>query len=46
MSSNISGEILFFNIFYEIVAFCTSIVAEDESGKEIWDIKCLSVQLL
>lgn len=27
------GEILFFNIFYEIVAFCTSIVAEDESGK-------------
>ncbi|XP_022795915.1 acid ceramidase-like [Stylophora pistillata] len=26
------GQMLFFNIFYEIMAFCTSIVAEDKSG--------------
>ena len=27
------GEIVLVNIFYEVNAFCTSIVAEDPSGK-------------
>uniref|UniRef100_A0A8C0J223 Acid ceramidase n=1 Tax=Chelonoidis abingdonii TaxID=106734 RepID=A0A8C0J223_CHEAB len=29
------GEIVLFNIFYEIFTVCTSIVAEDKSGKEL-----------
>ena len=28
-----AGEVVLYNIFYEIFTVCTSIVAEDKSGK-------------
>lgn len=29
----ISGEVILYNVFYEIFTFCTSIVAEDSNGE-------------
>ena len=31
-STNFSGEVVLYNIFYEVFTVCTSIVAEDPSG--------------
>uniref|UniRef100_A0A3Q3E3R5 Acid ceramidase n=1 Tax=Labrus bergylta TaxID=56723 RepID=A0A3Q3E3R5_9LABR len=33
------GEIVLFNIFYEVFTVCTSVVAEDTKGKLYWDVK-------
>ena len=35
--SHYSGEIVLYNIFYEIFTFCTSILAHDEKGLFVWD---------
>ena len=29
----ISGEVVFYNIFYEVFTVCTSVIAQDPSGK-------------
>ena len=35
------GEVILFNIFYEVFTVCTSVVAEDTSGKHIVKLQCV-----